>query len=90
MPHLLSEKVQRLYYVTRPRFPLVGLGISCPILYMNPSVTQLKRFMLLTFSFYTSFGRRLISSLWPNQLSRQWSEDGCRKPVFEVWDAAPL
>ena len=34
MPYLLPEKAQQLYYVTRPRFPLVGLGISCPILYM--------------------------------------------------------
>ena len=34
MPHLLSEKVQLLYYVTPPRCPLVGFGISCPILDM--------------------------------------------------------
>ena len=61
MPHLLSEKVQQLYYVTRLRFLQVGLGISCPILYMilcgHTHVWQLKNLMLLTFSFYTSFGR---------------------------------
>ena len=68
MPHLSSEKVQRSYYVTQPRFPQVGLGISCPILifihdtlWAYPSVTQLKKLMLLTFSFYTSFGRRLTA-----------------------------
>ena len=67
MPHLLSEKVQQSYYLTRPRFPQVGLGMSCPILYMilcgQTQVKQLKKPLLLTFSFYTSFGRRLTSPL---------------------------
>ena len=38
IPHQLSEKVQRSYYVTRPRFSQAGLGMLCPILYMTCGV----------------------------------------------------
>ena len=66
MPHLSSEKIQRSYYFATSFSPSrIRNFVSYFIhntLWAYPNVTQLIKLMLLTFSFYTSFGRRLLTS----------------------------
>ena len=73
MPHLSSEKVQWLYYATSFSPSRIRNFVSYFIhdtLWAYPSVTQLKKLMLLTLSFYTSFGRRLTSPFFKLQNNR--------------------